>query len=65
MALPAKKEGNFVCFLTLSLSGWVRVALPVATRETKGNIAFSFRDTECPWWKGGVLFDFIELKKMQ
>ena len=43
----------------------MRVALPVATRETEGNIAFSFRDTECPWWKGGVLFDFIELKKMQ
>ena len=45
-------------------SGWVRVVLPVVTRENEGNLVFSFRDTQCPWWKGGILFDFIELRKI-
>ena len=47
------------------ISGWVKVVLPAVTKETEGNIAFSFRDTECPWWKGGIVFDFIELKKIE
>jgi len=45
-------------------TGWVRVVLPLVTRETEGNLGFSFRDTQCPWWKGGILFDFIELRKI-
>ena len=43
----------------------MKVVLPAVTKETEGNIAFNFRDTECPWWKGGIVFDFIELKKIE
>ena len=43
----------------------MKVVLPAVTKETGGNIAFSFHDTECPWWKGGIVFDFIELKKIE
>ena len=43
----------------------MKVVLPAVTKETEGNIAFNFRDTECHWWKGGILFDFIELKKIE
>ena len=43
----------------------MKVVLPAVTKETEGNIAFSFRDTDCPWWKGGIFFDFIELKKIE
>ena len=51
-------------FKFVLFSGWVRVVLPVVTRKTEGNLVFSFRDTQCPWWKGGILFDFIELRKI-
>ena len=55
---------SIIPFIFVLFSGWVRVVLQPVTREAEGNLGFSFRDTQCPWWKGGILFDFIELRKI-
>ena len=43
---------------------WVRVALPSFTTTTTGSVTLALKDTECPWWKGGIAFDFLELRKL-
>ena len=43
---------------------WVRVVLPSFTTSTVGRVTLSFKDTECPWWKGGIAFDFLELRRL-
>jgi len=48
-----------------SPTGWLAVILPVFTLEKQGSVTFQFLDIECPWWKGGVVFDFIELRRME
>jgi len=46
-------------------TGWIHVILPVFTVEKQGSVTFQFQDIECPWWKGGVAFDFIELRRIE
>ena len=43
-------------------TGWVSVTLDPVT-VTEGELEFQMRDVECPWWKSGLLFDFIQLCK--
>ena len=45
-------------------TGWLKVSLPSFTMLTTGKVAFEFKDVECPFWKGGISFDFIELKRL-
>jgi len=43
-------------------TGWVSVTLDPVT-VTEGELEFQMRDVECPWWKSGLLFDFIQVCK--
>jgi len=44
--------------------GWVKISLPEFTVETPGPVTLQFLDKECPFWKGGIVFDWMELKKV-
>ena len=46
-----------------NLTGWVRVEMPKVVVEKEGQVSFELKDVQCPWWKGDILFDFIELRK--
>ena len=43
-------------------SGWVIVSLAPVT-VTEGGLVFRMRDVECPHWKSGLSFDFLQLKR--
>lgn len=43
---------------------WFTLSLPAARLHRKGDIWFELKDTECGWWKGGLIFDFIQLRKI-
>ena len=43
-------------------TGWVSVSLDPVT-VTQGDIVFQMKDVECPGWKSGLSFDFLELIK--
>ena len=44
---------------------WVSLTLPtVRLADGEQEINFRFLDKDCPFWKGGIVFDFIQLKKI-
>jgi len=43
---------------------WFMLSLPPVKLNVKGDIEFELKDTECGWWKGGLIFDFIQLRKI-
>ncbi|XP_023329958.1 uncharacterized protein LOC111702483 [Eurytemora carolleeae] len=44
---------------------WIRLTTPQFRMEKKGTVKFEFKDIENGWWKRGILFDFMELKKIR
>jgi len=47
-----------------NLSGWFTLSLPPVTLNRPGEVWFELKDTECPWWKSGLIFDFVEIRKL-
>lgn len=43
---------------------WLRVTLPELRLTETQDVTFDLQDVECPWWKSGVVFDFIELRRI-
>ena len=43
-------------------TGWVSVTTDPVT-VTEGEIVFRMRDVECPHWKSGLSFDFLQLTR--
>ena len=31
--------------------------------EEKSDISFDLSDVDCPWWKGGICLDFLEIRR--
>eukprot|EP00092_Neocalanus_flemingeri_P052629 GFUD01061591.1.p1 GENE.GFUD01061591.1~~GFUD01061591.1.p1 ORF type:complete len:286 (+),score=101.96 GFUD01061591.1:71-928(+) len=46
------------------LGKWVRVVLPEVNVKRVGVVQVKVRDTVCNWWKGGLSFDFLELRRV-
>jgi len=42
---------------------WIAVEYPSFRMEEEGEVLLEMKDVECPWWKSGILFDFVELRK--
>jgi hypothetical protein len=42
---------------------WIRVTLPEFTLRAAQDVVFDMQDVECQFWKRGILFDFIELRR--
>ena len=44
-------------------TGWFSITLSPFTVSTRGSVHFQMKDVECPWWKSGLWFDFIQLTR--
>ena len=44
-------------------TGWVSVTMDPVTVTEEGGLVFKMKDTECPYWKSGLSFDFLQLTK--
>jgi hypothetical protein len=42
---------------------WIRIILPEFTLRERQDVVFQLEDVECLFWKRGIFFDFIELRK--
>jgi hypothetical protein len=42
---------------------WLRITLPEFTLLETQDVVFDMQDIECGFWKQGIIFDFIELRK--
>ena len=48
-------------------SSWFFLRLEPFTLEATAapvDLCFEFRDSDNPWWKSGVMWDFIQLRKL-
>jgi len=43
---------------------WVRVVFPLVEVGKEGSVAVCVKDTKCTLWKGGLSFDFSELRRV-
>jgi len=43
---------------------WIEVTVPAFRVEEKSEVVFEMKDIECPWWKSGIHFDFVQLKRI-
>jgi len=44
-------------------SGWFKVTFDDVYLEEKSDISFELIDVDCPWWKGGICLDFLEIRR--
>ena len=44
-------------------TGWVSVTMDPVTVTEEGRLVFQMKDVECPHWKSGLSFDFLQLTK--
>ena len=44
-------------------TGWVSVTMDPVTVTEEGGLVFQMKDIECPHWKSGLSFDFLQLTK--
>jgi len=45
-------------------TGWVMLSFPCFDVQENGSVQFELQDIQCPWWKRGLYFDFLELRKL-
>jgi len=45
-------------------TGWVMINFPCFDVRENGSVIFELQDIQCPWWKRGLYFDFLELRKL-
>ena len=42
---------------------WFMVTLDPVTLTEAGDLVFQMKDVDCPWWKSGLSFDFLQLTR--
>lgn len=43
---------------------WIAIQLPPVRISGAEAVNVAMKDIECPWWKSGIRFDFVQLKKI-